>query len=88
VKIADPVVEREIGSGFGTGLDLLNGSQIDFDGFSPVFLLLELPRRILQLFQVHAARGRRGKRGLTREATERYRAVKTRASTPEERRHG
>ena len=57
VEVAYPVIEREIGSGFRTRFGLLNGLQVDFDGFSPILLLFQLPCRVFQLFQIHAARG-------------------------------
>ncbi len=60
VEVADPVVERQVRGGFRARLGLLDGFEVDFDGFSPVLLLLELPRRVFQLFQIHAARAEKG----------------------------
>ena len=63
VEVSDPIVQGQIGAGLGPRLGLLNGFQIYVDGFPPILLLLKLARRILQLFQIHAARAEKGDRG-------------------------
>ena len=62
VEVADAIVERQVGTGFRAGFDLLDGFQVDFDRLPPVLLLLELPRRVFQLFKIHAARAGKGNR--------------------------
>src|SRR5205085_3469057 len=81
VEIADSIVERKIGTGFGAGLDLLDGLQVDVYGLPPLLLLLELPRRVFQLFQIHAARTEKRRTGIRLGATETYRAAEGPASS-------
>ena len=57
VEVANTIVERQVRCVLRTGLDLLDGLEVDLDGFPPILLLLELPRAVFELFQTHAASG-------------------------------
>ncbi len=63
VQVSDAVVEGQVRRGVLAGLDLLDGLEIDLDGFAPILLLLELPRAVFELFQTHAASGGKGETG-------------------------